>query len=62
MFNSLEIVSDQILRIFFETILIFFEFDPIFITEFTFDAFLKLDVGTRVQVSEPYKLVVHTYT
>ena len=37
---------------------IFFEF----ITEFMFDAFLKLDVGTTGQVSEPYILVVHTYT
>ena len=27
-----------------------------------FDAILKLDVGTRGQVSEPSKLVVHTYT
>ena len=33
-----------------------------FITEFAFDAFLKLDVGTRGQVSEPSKVVVHTYT
>ena len=33
-----------------------------FITEFTFDAILKLDVGTRGQVSDPSKVVVHTYT
>ena len=27
-----------------------------------FDAILKLDVGTRGQVSDPSKVVVHTYT